>query len=138
MPSLEYAGEGIIGSILSANVAHGDFANVALASFLSSLWCHYISAALLFGRTPSPLSSIGMFISSDVLPSAAFLASASALSFPSTPLCPGTHLMSVVAPGWNLAIASVYWCSAFMMYCPGIALSSLVFRIAAWLSRPIM
>ena len=48
--SLEYAGEGIVGSILSANVARGDFANMALASFLSSLWCRCISAAFSSGE----------------------------------------------------------------------------------------
>ena len=91
-----YLVDGDFGSVFFIRLKCGEACHTFCALFFSCAPCACIIADLLWGSLF--LRSLGRPLTS-LLPSVtAFFAWSSAFSFPSTPLCPGTHLTFIFIP----------------------------------------
>jgi hypothetical protein len=109
-------------------LAFRDLVNFSLTSCFDCCWCMF--SGLAFGQfSPALDGYLHLFA---CFPLCCFFASWSAMLLPATPSSPSTHLMTIFIPGcWSMT-PLICLCSAFIKYCPDIALSLHVVWIAAY------
>ena len=123
--------EGVEGSIACSFGKTFDFRHASIASCFRVSLCACSDADLLRGKS---CFSSGSLCCALVIPCAAFLASSSALSFPTIPLCPGVQQM-VMSLLVFCALPHSEFCRCVTKCCPDAGFLSLVAMIVAFYTQ---